>query len=80
MYTPFRTPSAPLVAHRRRIRQELASRSDPNITTLSCLDGSQRYSTVDAFTRIRINASRRDLSQEPYKVMPLVRICAVGGE
>ena len=31
-------------------------------------------------TRIRINASRHDSRQEPYAVVPLVRICAGGGE
>ena len=31
-------------------------------------------------TRIRINASRHDSRQEPYAVVPHVRICAGGGE
>ena len=30
--------------------------------------------------RIRINASRHDSRQEPYAVVPHVRICAGGGE
>ena len=38
------------------------------------------YHSFGCFTRIRASASRHDLRQEPYAVVPHVRICAGGGE
>ena len=38
------------------------------------------FHSIGCFTRTRASASRHDSRQEPYAVVPHVRICAGGGE